>query len=251
MDSSVPRSEETINFRFRIRFTLFLRWLIFSLILFGVPIVIAWKGLEEIAREQQASLRLEQERTLDAALSTIERWKNPKLFFEMLMDRLRERIFFTKNPKILETAFKRYSRFLKRKFPEVLEFTFLDSEGNAIQKLCDRVPPRKLLKKFFADLVIFQNETDSELRKNWNLYRAFFGSMIEEPNNRLFRKMTEANNSAKHAYVYVANHATIQKRGMFIAHFNLNQQWEQMITGYCVDLFQHRNRQKDFQLFLL
>ncbi|MBF0548345.1 MAG: hypothetical protein HQM08_28175 [Candidatus Riflebacteria bacterium] len=143
--------------------------------LFSIPLFFFHVRLESWKSEEDASTQNKIEKTLERTLSNIETNCEPIQYFERILIGMEKRCFSGGN---ILLKFQTYAKFLKRRFPGLFEFTFIDSHGNVVPSACDTNPPKILLKRFFINYQEFLDHKVDSLNPSRQFIRVFFGKLV-------------------------------------------------------------------------
>ncbi|MBI3037871.1 hypothetical protein HYY75_02310 [bacterium] len=199
------------------------RWISFCIVFWGLPIGLALNECEGILKEYELEAKskidddIEEKTTKFDSESAILPGIN--LFFGL------QRIFISSATSQIE-AFQEMKRLGNEDFPGVLEFIFVNKDGELIKSLSDVHPPRELIKGFFQDYKASTLGDSSNLKKNISKYHSFLGPCIGEGFEiNVIEGITAASYRMSRAYVYFSN---CYSEGMFIALISLTQNLENL-----------------------
>ncbi|MFZ2958035.1 MAG: SpoIIE family protein phosphatase [Candidatus Ozemobacteraceae bacterium] len=117
-------------------------------LLFGLPLLLCWVGLQQMWLERETNRRATLERRLEDILASFDRYSNTDLLVERLLQRL-EQVVFASGPGDPRSRLRQLLPRYRRAFPGCFEVIFLDGEGKPVPGLCDGQTPRTVLRKLF------------------------------------------------------------------------------------------------------
>ncbi|MBP7636029.1 SpoIIE family protein phosphatase, partial [Candidatus Ozemobacteraceae bacterium] len=198
-----------------------LRWAIFSLVFFGIPLFLVWLAFGNLWREAEEKDRRQLEERLERMTSNFDQFRSADIFVERLFGILVARVF--RSGRDPAQSFAIYRRHLHRRFPGLFTFTFIDGKGEPRPDLCDRQPPLAVLRRLAAAVKIHTIAEDTRpLNDQWRLFQGFLGAMLKPDQLRYGLLRVAANTDERHFVILSRWHAG----GMLIAHVNQIPTWE-------------------------
>ena len=215
-----------------------IRWAAFSLVFFGIPLVLVWLGYSNLWRDLESKEQRRLDERLEKVVAGFDQYRMTDAFVERLFRILTARIF--RGDRDPATVFSIYRRQLHRRFPGLFEFSFIDRRGEPRPELCDRPPPVSILRKFAAAIKAKTLADDNSLLfRDWHLFQGFLGSIIQ-PEQVKFGTLKMASHMDERHFVVVSGW---NRGGMLIAHVNFSPKWESIAVLDGSAYFNRHSRQ--------
>ncbi|MBF0544024.1 MAG: serine/threonine-protein phosphatase [Candidatus Riflebacteria bacterium] len=173
---------------------------------------------EEYFKEEDSRLLEKFENIFDTAFLSIEANSDPLMFFERILTKL-EKIVFSQTRKNDFT--KKLLANLKKRFPGVFEFTFVDSKGEVIPELCDSISPKAMIKRFFFEYQNFVSGKSLLSDRQRAFVQGFLGKFVAF-NQAIHGKVIFATEERRKRFVFLSSPSS---RGFFIVHMNQVENW--------------------------
>lgn len=122
------------------------RWTLGAGLLGGLPVVLAMAGLLFLREEEAHRQKVRAEQALEQVLSSLEPAAHPLQFHTRFLRQLEQHLF--KTPGVWPDRVPTVLHGVRKRFPGVYSFTFVDRNGQPIPELCDAPPPRFLIQRF-------------------------------------------------------------------------------------------------------
>ncbi|MBF0502441.1 MAG: SpoIIE family protein phosphatase [Candidatus Riflebacteria bacterium] len=193
----------------------------FALIFYGIPMLLAFLGFRQVVFELEASRRGELELRLEETLSTIEAGADTLEFMTRLLQELGKRVYAKPDPA---ATFRRLAITLKKRFPGIFEFTFVDESGAVVEELSDVTVSHFLLKQFFADYRNYLAGHSTGYGRNKAFIRSFFGSFVPVEGD-IHEKLHYASAQSHHRFLFLTRP---RAGGMLIVHLNQPKNWDEI-----------------------
>jgi len=103
---------------------------------------------------------------------------------------------------------------LRRRFPDLFSFTFLNGNGELIDDLTDIHAPRAVLKRFFIAYSGFLDGKPEKFRKEQSIIQGFLGQFVPVGEKIHWKVIPASPDESKHS-VYISYPGS---KGMFIVH---------------------------------
>ncbi|HEY9072476.1 MAG TPA: SpoIIE family protein phosphatase [Candidatus Ozemobacteraceae bacterium] len=219
-----------------------IRWAIFCLVFFGIPLLLVWLGFHNIWRDLEAKGQRQLDERLERVVSGFDQFRRTDDFVERIFRILVKRVFV--DNRTPEKTFARYRAHLHRRFPGLFEFTFIDRNGEARPELCDRPPYQALMRRFSAAVrAKTRYDDDGPLKEQWRQFQGFLGSLLQ-PGQLRFGTLRMASHKSERHFVVISSWTS---RGMLIAHVNYPSNWDALAAIDRVSYFNaHSRRMKAF-----
>ncbi|HNW34817.1 MAG TPA: SpoIIE family protein phosphatase, partial [Candidatus Ozemobacteraceae bacterium] len=215
-----------------------IRWAAFSLVFFGIPLILVWLGYNNIWRDLEAKEQRQLDERLEKVVTGFDQFGGTDAFVERLFRLLAARVF--SGSQDAAKVFALYRRQLHRRFPGLFEFTFIDRHGEPLPELCDRPPPVAVLRRLAAAMKAKTLMDDnSKLVSQWRLFQSFIGSMMQ-PEQIKFGALRMASHKEDRHFVIMSGW---YKGGMLIAHANFSPNWESIAVLDRAAYFNRHSRQ--------
>jgi len=198
------------------------RWLGISLVLIGIPILLAIAAVSGFAKDAAAARRKAIEEELDQTLARQELGANPVEFHTHLLQKFESHLFSRK--KFSNPVAERAVQNLKLRFPGVFTFTFLDGQGRARPGLCDGPAPRALLQRFFLSYQSSNEHLPNDLQSQRSFLMSFFGPMFPSGGD-WSEKVIQIRSNPSKQYMYMSRPNPL---GMFIVHLTRTESWNRL-----------------------
>ncbi|MBF0547293.1 MAG: SpoIIE family protein phosphatase [Candidatus Riflebacteria bacterium] len=214
-----------------------IRWAVFSVVFFGIPLVLIWLGFHNFWRDIEAKEQRRLDERLERVVAGFDQFRLTEEFVTKIFQVMVERVFLgQKNP---EKTFALYRKQIHSRFPDLFEFTYVDKNGEALPELCDRPPPLAILRQFaIAVKAKSQGGNERLLKEHWNLFKGFLGSLMQ-PEQIYFFSLKMASHQDKRHFVIMS---PWYSKGMLIAHVNLPPNWDSLATLDRANFFNHHSK---------
>ncbi|MBF0408526.1 MAG: SpoIIE family protein phosphatase [Candidatus Riflebacteria bacterium] len=209
-----------------------IRWLIFCIVFWGIPLALLWYGNEQKYIEYEAAKLESQKNKVERMLTFFDSASSPDKFFRILFDNYSD--WVNKGGFSLKRA-KSLKNYVNRRFPGMFKFTFLDSNGDIIEPLTDfegRLLPRRLLKDFSKEYRDLLRHKSLKVNRKWKLYQPFFGPLVDPKISVLQDRFHSADFKKEKAFVYIAIPAYW---GLYIVHFSQPENWDTIGASYLAE----------------
>ncbi|MFZ2961317.1 MAG: SpoIIE family protein phosphatase [Candidatus Ozemobacteraceae bacterium] len=143
------------------------------------------------------------------------------------------------------TVFRKLAPLLKKRFPGIFEFTYLDGDGRIVPELCDGPAPRVLLRRFFADYKNFLAGNSPGYEQEKGFIQSFLGPFLPV-SGELHEKLHYASAKSYHRFVYITRP---RSNGMLIVHLNQPQGWDEIAVRMRVAA--HNRGRRDIHLAIV
>lgn len=191
-----------------------IRWVVFCLVFFGIPAILGSYAFNQISRTREQNRQIDREQQIETVISFLQTRCRFESFFNRLLLKMSRLAFTQPNPR---AAFARYSRQLKRAFPGLFEFTFLDGKGVFIDQVSDGYPYRSLWKSFFHEYQSLRyGAGEQSLTRKWSSFAPLLGPLVK-PRSLLDDQMDLASSGDHRTWVFVS---PLFAEGMFVCHLN-------------------------------
>ncbi|MBF0544730.1 MAG: PP2C family protein-serine/threonine phosphatase [Candidatus Riflebacteria bacterium] len=173
------------------------------------------------------------ENTFDSLFLNIEGNSDPCRFFEKILFKLKNAWLSDTNGNAL---IKRAVTRLKKRFPGVFEFSFVNRDGNVIPELCDFPPPKVMIKKFFLDYRSFLSGKSALPERQKTFIQGFLGKFVPF-NQQIHNRVLFATEGFRKRYVFISRPSS---KGCFIVHLNQVDDWNLLTLRDIIKQFQKK-----------
>ncbi|MBF0409798.1 MAG: SpoIIE family protein phosphatase [Candidatus Riflebacteria bacterium] len=182
------------------------------------------------------------ENGFETLLYNIEAKSEPVLFFERLISKFEK---FVVSEDSTTVSIKRKILALKKKFPGILHFTFLSSNGEPLTELCDSPPSKFLLKKFYQEYCIAINNNTTIPDSQRTFIQGFLGKFVSS-SKPAYSKIFFASESRKKRFVYIARPGS---NFFFIVHISQPDTWDILPLNSLMNEFNRINKSVRFAYY--
>ncbi len=198
--TTVPTAANVPSHDWRAR----VRWLLFSLVFFGVPLLLATHACNVFWSAEEANRRDTVVRRLDRVMGVFDAAIEPELYLEQLLQELdspgvlaavanelqkaRRRAMRKgrRSPREFVQVWPALRRNLARRFPGLFQFVIFDHRGNVVPELSDRIASTTPYEAFWRDTTRQVLSKTSDLTDNYDRYRALIGPLLRTHGNFQF-----------------------------------------------------------------
>ncbi|MBF0408264.1 MAG: SpoIIE family protein phosphatase [Candidatus Riflebacteria bacterium] len=160
------------------------------------------------------------ENTIEQTFFNIESKFKPDKFFEEEL--LKLEVSFSKSKNLDYASIKKKIQTIKKTFPGIFNFTFVDGNGETVSELCDSVPPKSLLQKFFYNYKSFLADKSPISESLQSFIQSFLGKFVPA-NRKIHSKLIYAQEKFEKRFVFLSAPSS---NGFFIVHVTQSANWE-------------------------
>jgi len=201
-----------------------IRWLLFCLVFFGVPLALVFYEYCQWKIEEHRNLKMDLISQLKDAYRRFRPSEAGTNYLEKLLEEQTRLILDSPKP---EKSFLVRTRNLKKRFPGVFEFIFIGPDGTTVASCSDVFLQKDLLKEFWHDMSLQPFGNSESLQKNMTKYQEFLGPLAGRTVRKsLCNRFDSASYRPERRWVF---YSTVSPRGMILVFCNQVPRFDEII----------------------
>ncbi len=147
----------------------------FCSVFLAVPLILLWMAFNQLGEYRRDNLLRSGFRRIDDCLSLVKAFSKTPEVLGGLFRSVAERASSAKDPL---ARFARDRNMIRKRFPGLFDFVFLDGEGKLVPGLSDVKPLPELVRGFSDDVGAYALGFPSLISRNFPVYRSWIGPLL-------------------------------------------------------------------------